>query len=363
MSEQALRQDIDPQEAAADSVKCEGCGSNMVFEPESKTLKCPHCGNQKSFGEVSLAQEIDLFSGLQGNSLWQENEAVVFACDSCGAKVVLSNGETAASCPFCGTAHVRKMDELAGVKPNALIPFAFDSEKAISLSKAWAKKRLYAPREFKKKVSADNVKGVYAPCFTFDSKTSSYYEGKIGQTRTRTVGSGKNRRTETYVVWRYIRGTFDYDFDDVLITAGTKLGQAELNRISPFDTNNSISYQEKCLLGFMAYHYDVELESCWTNAKEVIDGSLRSLILSQYVHDRVAYLNVSTSHSSVTYKYVMLPVYVGNYSFKDKLYNFYVNGCTGKVYGKTPKSVWKIALTVLIAAALVVGAALLFNGA
>lgn len=363
MSEQPLNRDLQAEQVEADSVKCTGCGSNMVFEPESKTLKCPHCGSQKSFGQTSIAQEIDLVSGLKGNSQWAESDAVAFSCDSCGAKVVLSSGETATSCPFCGTAHVRRVEDLAGVKPNAVIPFSFGYEQAISLSKAWAKKRLYAPREFKKNVSADNVKGVYAPCFTFDSATSSYYEGMIGQTRTRTVGSGKNRRTETYVVWRNIRGTFNYAFDDVLITAGTKLGQSELNRIAPFDTNNSINYQEKCLLGFMAYHYDVELESCWTNAKSIIDSRLRSLILGQYVYDKVSYLNVSTSHSGVTYKYVMLPVYVGNYSFKKKLYNFYVNGCTGKVFGKTPKSIFKIALTVLLALAITVGVLLLVNGA
>jgi hypothetical protein len=168
---------------------------------------------------------------------------------------------------------------------------------------------------------------------------------------------------ETYTVWFNVSGTYDGFYDDVLITSGSKFSQDHLNKISPYDTNDGKVYEENYLLGFMAYHYDVELESCWANAKDLIDDSLRSLILGQYVHDRVAYLNVSTSHSGVTYKYVMLPVYVGNYSFKNKLYNFYVNGCTGKVYGKTPKSVWKIALTVLIAAALVVGAALLFGGA
>ena len=112
----------------------------------------------------------------------------------------------------------------------------------------------------------------------------------------------------------------------------------------------------------MAYQYDTELEDCWGRAKSVIDGELRSLILGQYVHDRVAYLNVSTSHADVTYKYVMLPVYVGNFNFKKKLYNFYVNGSTGKVYGKTPKSIIKIALTVILVAAIAVGIFLLTGG-
>ena len=98
----------------------------------------------------------------------------------------------------------------------------------------------------------------------------------------------------------------------------------------------------------MAYHYDTSIEDCWGSAKGVMDGRIRRGILSRYVYDKVAYLNVSTSHQDVTYKYVMLPVYVGNFNYKKKLYNFYVNGSTGKVKGKTPKSLWKILLTVAL---------------
>ncbi len=363
MADALERQEYENEEVSADSVKCSACGSNLVFNPESKTLTCPHCGTQQSFGETSLAEELDLIAGFEGGTLAFDDKTIAFSCDSCGAKVVLNKNQTAKSCPFCGTAHVRKMQELSGVKPNAVIPFAFEQDNAVSLSRAWAKKRFFAPSKFKKEVSADNVKGVYVPCFTFDSQTTSCYEGRIGITKTRTVGSGKNKRTQTYVVWRNIRGTFNYSFDDLLVSAGEKIGQTQLNKISPFDTNNSIAFEEKCLLGFAAYHYDKELKDCWSDAKKNIDSRLRSLILGQYVHDRVAYLNVSTSHKSVTYKYVLLPVYVGNYSFKKKLYNFYVNGCTGKVCGKTPKSIIKILITAVVAIAVVVGIALLANGA
>ena len=55
----------------------------------------------------------------------------------------------------------------------------------------------------------------------------------------------------------------------------------------------------------------------------------------------------------------MIPVYVGNFSFKRKVYNFFVNGTTGKTYGKYPKSGLKIGTLVLLAAA-IIGVALYF---
>ena len=305
-----------PEEVNADSVKCLGCGSNMVFNPQTQTLTCPHCGSRQDFAADVFAKEISLLDGLGSENGWEEGKTSVFKCDNCSAKVVLNHGETAKICPFCGTAHVKKTEELAGLKPNAVIPFSITSERALELTKEWAKRRFFAPRKFKKNICAENVNGVYSPCFTFDSSTISYYEGKIGRTHTRTVGTGKNKRTQVYTVWRYIKGTYSEGFNDVVINAGSKLGQDKLNGISPFDTENSREYEEKYLYGFMAYHYDKKLEDCWGQAKATMDVKIRRNILRQYVYDKVAYLNVSTSHQRVTYKYVMLPVYVGNFNFK-----------------------------------------------
>lgn len=330
-----------------ETIKCQGCGSNMVFNPDDQVLECPYCGTKKQFGQTIFAKENDLMNGLYNSPQWTMEDAVVFGCENCGAKVVLKQGESAAFCPFCGTSHVRKTEELAGIKPHAVIPFAFGEKKGIEYSVNWAKKRFFAPNKFKKNIKTDNVKGVYMPCFTFDSQTTSYYEGRIGETRTRVVGSGKNRRTQTYVVWRNIRGTFRNAYDDLLVSAGSKFSQKELEKVSPFGTNQSRVYEEEFLLGFMAYHYDSELSDCWENAKTKIDADLRNRILAQYHHDRVAYLNVSTTHENVKYKYIMLPIYVGNYKYGKKVYNFFVNGSTGKVYGKTPVSFWKVFFTVL----------------
>ena len=344
----------DESRVSTQSIKCPSCGSNMVFEPETQMLYCEHCGTKRSF-EQSITKEIDLLSGLnEDKAEWNKKDVSVFKCGNCGAKVVLSVGETAKTCPFCGTAHVEKSEELAGIKPNAVLPFAFSAEKASEYSAVWAKKKLFAPRKFKKSLNPENVKGVYSPCFTFDSKTTSIYHGRIGKTHTRTVGSGKNRRTETYTVWRIISGTFYYNFDDVLVSAGNKVGQRTVEKLSPFDTNSGKEYKEHYLLGFMAYHYDKSIEDCWGVAKGKMDAEIKRAILSQYSYDRVDYINVSTTHEAATYKYVMLPVYVGNFNYKKKIFNFFVNGVSGRATGKTPVSFLRVLATVglgLVAAA------------
>ena len=51
---------------------------------------------------------------------------------------------------------------------------------------------------------------------------------------------------------------------------------------------------------------------------------------------------------NTTYKYLLLPVYIGHSEYKKKLYRFYMNGQSGKVWGKTPKSPVRILTAVLL---------------
>ena len=57
-------------------------------------------------------------------------------------------------------------------------------------------------------------------------------------------------------------------------------------------------------------------------------------------------------------------MWIASYRYSDKIYNFMVNGQTGKVQGEAPISWWKVALAVLIVLALlacIFGAMVLFG--
>ena len=56
---------------------------------------------------------------------------------------------------------------------------------------------------------------------------------------------------------------------------------------------------------------------------------------------------MSTVYSKITYKYLMLPIWVSSFKYNDKVYQFMVNGQTGKVSGKTPVSAIKVIITIL----------------
>lgn len=340
------------------SAKCENCGANMVFNPETQELYCSYCGSSKDFAKSHEVSELEIEKAFALDDDWKDDNAV-YRCENCGAVVVLPGNQSATVCPYCNTSHVVKSEDSAGLKPGAVYPFTIGRENAVTVAKKWVKSRFFAPKKFKKELSEEKFTGVYEPAFTYDSHTYSTYEGVIGIRRTRTVGSGKNRQVQTYIDWRHISGTFTRSFDDITISASETNSQANLNKIMPFNYDTIKVYDKTYLAGFMAHKSSRSVRDGWDDAKNVIDGVLRKEILSQYYHDTVRYLNVRTIHEGVTYKYVLLPVYIMSFPFRKKSYSICVNGNTGKVTGKTPISILKVTLTVLLSLLAVVGIGLL----
>jgi ssDNA-binding Zn-finger/Zn-ribbon topoisomerase 1 len=327
-------------------VKCPGCGANMIYSPKEKMLFCEFCETKKEIG-ASASQEIGLGALMNQNASWGE-ETHVFTCENCGAKEVFSKNEFARSCSFCGAGHVVETQDLVGLKPNAVVPFEITADTACENVKKWVKKKLFAPSAFKKSVKPQGIKGVYNPAFSFDTATHTSYSGVLGEYYyvTRRV-NGKSVR-ERRVRYKRISGTFDHFFDDVLIQASTKITQKDIDKMQPFGTNDSKEYDEAFLSGFSASMYENDGMTCWERAKQVIQDNIKRMILSRYSYDFVQSFDYSTDCADITYKYLLLPVYVGHCNFKKKLYNFFVNGRNGKVAGKTPVSALKVALTVLL---------------
>jgi hypothetical protein len=56
---------------------------------------------------------------------------------------------------------------------------------------------------------------------------------------------------------------------------------------------------------------------------------------------------VQNAFSEQRFKHVLLPIWISAYRYKDKTFQFLVNGQTGEVQGKAPLSVWKITLLVI----------------
>ncbi len=356
-NEPIAREPENPENRTA-VMKCPACGADMIYDAESGKLLCEHCGTQKEI-ESKTSEELDFERLLTDKGGWDESH--VFRCENCGAQEVLDKNEIAKQCPFCGATNIVETSELPDIRPNAVVPFRVALKDAATAVKTWVRKRIFAPQKFRKSAKPEKMKGVYMPSFSFDSRTNSYYTAVLGKhyyvTRRVNGKTVQEQRTRYFTV----SGNYEMFFDDVLIQASGTIDQKSLNKLQPFQTNESREYTKEYLSGYTATQNTKSGLECWEEAKNVIGNRLRSAILSQYVYDVVSSFRISTQYSGITFKYILLPVYVGHCKWHTKIYNFFVNGLNGKVTGKAPISPLKVFITVLIAVGVIVGLYFLFR--
>jgi len=335
MTEEQIRQQTEQN-------KCGGCGAGMTFDIESGGLICRHCGSKREMEDGGKVERRKICNEVLGkHKQWTETR--VFQCSNCSAKEVLEKSQIAKSCPFCGSAHVVVIDELPGIKPDSVIPFQITEPNAIERFKKWLKSRWFTPNAFKRADIRAHMNKLYTPCWSFSSRTTNIYNGTLGRTVTYTVGHGENARTVTRTNWFHVRGQFNQAYVDVFYQSGNRISTRDFNRLKPYDLRQVKVYRQEFLSGIIAEHYSRTLEQCFDEFANFVRGDVRRRIINRYHADTVGNFHVNTTFLDRHFNYVLLPLYISNYTYKGKLYNFYINGATGKVVGKYPRSGIKIA--------------------
>ncbi len=331
--------------SAMELKKCPACGDNLRFDAKTGMLKCQSCGSTQAI-RVQRGVELGINNLAFVNSPWV-GETHAYHCANCNARDVLNQREIARTCPFCGSPSVVEDTEFSAAKPNAVLPFCIDAKSASESAKRWAKKQFFAPNDFQKKFREEEMRGVYLPVFTFDTMTTSTYSGELGEYYYVTVKVNGQSKREQRTRYFSVSGSYDMPFNDIPVSATSVVPNKYMSALLCYDYENSVEYNDDFLLGYSALLYETEGTVCWNIARDSTQGAIRSGILSQYDHDTVSYLNVHTNFYNSAYRYVLVPMYVGNYNYRGKEYNFYVNGRTGLVKGKAPISPWKVFFTVL----------------
>lgn len=338
--------------------KCPACGGTMDFDPSTGGLHCPYCDYTEEIKidtEVpEKAQELDFASAeLTGNCDWGVAQKTV-TCKSCGATSVYDALEVASECPYCGSNQVMEANDISTLAPNGVVPFRITVKQAGENFTNWIKKKWYIPRAAKQSAEADSFKGIYLPYWTFDADTHTTYTGKYGIEHTHTDKDGNSHTTTS---WHNTSGEFTHFINDELVSGSTSHDNSIMSMIEPFDTEDNKAYKPEYLAGYAAERYSVGIKDAWEKAKQFIQGKLRTLIESKIIKenraDSAKDVVMQTTYSNITYKYLMLPMYISSFTYNGTVYQFMVNGQSGKVGGHYPISKLKVFLTFLIIAAII----------
>src|SRR5581483_9431234 len=357
--------DVVEKNVKAKRFKCDGCGAEMKYNASVKKLKCDFCGAVKDVpaGEGAVVER-DLFEGFATapRGLGAATAVKTSRCQECGANVAFPDGATSTKCTFCGSARVLEQAENSNaLRPESLLPFHIDKKQANASFSSWITKLWFRPSDLKAMAKVQEVAGVYVPFWTFDAHVDSQWTAEAGyhyyeeeEYTTQENGETVTRsRSVQRTRWESAWGSRSDDYDDVLVCASKGLPRELADGMKTFDTTQLVPYSPGFLAGWRAEEYAVDLQEGFGMGQQKMIAEQERRCAKDVPGDTHRALSVDNTFSALTFKHVLLPVWIAAYRYNNKVYRFLVNGQTGEVVGKAPWSVFKILLAVLAIAALI----------
>ena len=350
---------------------CEGCGADLKFHIGQQQLKCQYCGFEKEIeiGEDARIEEQDFrtilarMRELHSRDRHDETEQNEVRCESCGGNVVFVVSLTSSECPYCTSPMQLKNVHTAEnrIPVDGVLPFLIPKETSRKNLSEWVSSRWFAPNDFLKRGVEGRFNGIYLPYWTFDSLTATRYSGQRGEHYYVTVGSGKNKRSVRRTRWYSASGAFQRFFDNVLVLATTGMRHKLISNLEPWPLHKCVPFTQQVLAGYLARTYETELDAGFFAAKQRIEAVIETDVRRHIGGDTQRIHSIHSRYDAITFKHLLLPVWLLAYRYKENVYQVVVNAGTGEVQGDRPYSWTKITLAILAGAVIAVTLGILFS--
>lgn len=360
---------------ATATYKCPNCGGGLKFDPDVQKSTCEYCLSEftnQELADISAAIEQKAAAAHQAEQASQARQEqtarqaaedgtagteqgddplahmVGYVCDSCGAEVVTEDTTSATFCYYCHNP-VLVTSRLSGVfRPDKIIPFQYDREKAIQKFLAWARTKKFVPPSFYSTSQLEKITGLYLPYWMADYQADVDYAG-VGTNR-RVWVSGNMEHTE-YKDYRIERqGTIEVD--NIHELAMKKIDKELIDSITPFDEKQAIDFNMSYLNGFFAEKYDISKDE----VRPVIENRTRNYAAMLLQESIGAYSQVKEERNSLnlslkSWQYTLFPTWILTYQYLGKTFIYAINGQNGKANGELPVDKKKLGLTAALIAA------------
>jgi predicted RNA-binding Zn-ribbon protein involved in translation (DUF1610 family) len=343
-------------EATGRVFPCEQCGADLVFDATAQSLRCTRCDFVRAVDLSGAApvQEQDLSRALDRVARQRTTTSSLPAeevqCESCGASVVFADNVTSKECEYCGAPRQRGgVHKAADRLPvDGVLPFKVERKQASDSMAGWVKSRWFAPNEFLRRGVEGRFSGTYLPFWTYDAMTANWYRGERGEHYTVEVERNGKKEREVRTRWYPASGSFSRFFDDVLVCATDKGLPAKVVReLEPWPLTDVVPYAQQLLAGYGAKTYDISVSDGFREAKSRMDAAIHAEACRRIGGDVQRIHDIKSRFDALTYKHLLLPVWMLTYRYHDKPYRVIVNATTGEVQGERPWSAVKIALAVI----------------
>jgi len=337
---------------------CPKCGGRVEFNIQKNQLTCLYCGYTPRAGEERSAADdersiIEVLPTESGHR-WAASQQQL-SCQRCGAVSLWPPGQKAVECPFCASHQlIASAETEALVDPQGIAVMQINEKEAVRRTRAWFGLGWFVPDDLSKAVKKHILHPAYYPFWTFDGTVELHWSCEINE--------GSNDASN----WVMRSGSEFELFNDVVVPGLQRLKFKEMKKLGSYNLMDVVEFKPEYLAGWPALTYDTPLAKATLLARERVVQNLR-----RQLHNRVApgrqkrgLQTGGVNWSDMTFKYVLLPLWIGTYHYQGKPYQVFVNGQTGKVSGEKPRDMLKtiLIITSVILSLLVVLAFLALAG-
>ena len=401
-----------PTKGGVRHTPCSKCGADLRYKPGTKTIQCLYCSHtntilphtttvEATHPSAAIAEELNPYA-VEGNpepmlvsapdtSISAQSEQDfhkalkrsksgaprrtmrVLRCRACGSGVTPPKVVVAYTCPYCDSAIVAEPEEADQIAPQAILPFDINDKQAYTLFTMWLDKLWFAPTKIKRNRQPEKLKGVYVPYWTYDMQTTTVYTGQRGERADNDMsldydasdlikviaggamrsGGGGGMGGPGAMEWTDTSGVSKASFDDILVLASASLPTSLTHELAPWNLKYLEPYDDRFVSGFLAERYGVDLEQGFGVAQIMAQDKIDQRIRGHIGGDAQRIRTKDTTYHDITFKHILLPIWVSAYRYNGKVYRFVINGQTGEVQGERPYSPWKIAGAVAAGLALI----------
>lgn len=324
--------------------KCPCCTAPLVFEAGTQNLICESCDNIFPLETLRQMEESSDASGGVSKYDWESysprsyedtNDVTLanYSCPSCGAQI--SGDDTLGStvCPYCGNSTIVKGQFEGSLRPDYIIPFKLNKKAAVEAFEHDFKNAPFLPDSFKNKKKIEETAGVYVPFWMFDCDCDAAISYNAERVTTWSDANYHYIKTDYYRLFR----SGSIGFANIPVDGSKKIDNVYMEAVEPFDYEDAVEFSGAYLSGYLADKYDVSAEDSIQRANERVKNST----IAAFNNTTTYYTGVIPESSRVGFsdgkiRYSLLPVWMLNIKYMDKMYKFMVNGQTGKVVGEYP---------------------------
>lgn len=325
--------------------KCPNCNADLKFMPDTQKFGCEYCGSEFTLEEMQQINADGQENASTETQIHEQHEfeehTNLYHCASCGADIMADDEQTALFCYYCHNPIILAGKLTGKYKPDKVIGFKYTRENAVNCFKDWVKSKWFIPEDFKSQEQIEKMTGLYVPFWVADCNMKADLSAIGKQTRSWTSGDYRYTETKEFSVIRQA----DISADGIPADGASKIEDALMEAIEPYNYDDLREFSMSYFSGFFADKFDVDKPEVFPRIRERATDAGKKV-----VHDSIkgyssfAVTSENYNIMSTKWQYIMLPVWFMTYRYDDKMYEFAINGQTGKTAGTPPLDKTKLKL-------------------